>query len=150
MFIVVALSVCHVQSLESALSSARQTICQLRAAAASSEADTQATDSSLLSELAEKSSQLVDAERRFSEMEAMMQRIASRTGQGQGLAFEGLSGLRSSFGDYALEPHYQQQQQPPLRSSWGAQQYQQCGVGVDGGPAAAGCYSPVRSCKLPC
>lgn len=128
-----------VQSLESALSSARQTICQLRAAAASSEADTQATVSSLLSELAEKSSQLVDAERRFSEMEAMMQRIATRTGQGQGLAFDGLSGLRSSFGDYVFEPHYQQQQQqqPPLRGSWGAQQYQQCGVGMNGVPAVA-------------
>lgn len=141
-------SVSHVQSLESALSSARQTICQLRAAAASSEADTQGTVSSLLSELAEKSSQLVDAERRFSELEAMMQRIASRTGQGQGVAFEGLSGLRSSCGDYGFEPHNQQQQS--LRSSWGAPQYQQCGVGMDGVPAVAGCYSPVRSCKLPC
>lgn len=67
----------HSQALEAALSAARQTVSQLCAAASSNEADAQATVSSLLSELAEKNSQLVDAERRFSEMEAMLQRIAT-------------------------------------------------------------------------
>ena len=123
------------QKLEAALSDARQTISQLRAAAASGEAETQATVSSLLAELAEKSSQLVDAERRFSELEATMQRIASRTGQGQ---LPGLSALRSSFGmmdlGSGLEPHHRAhspggagtQQQSPGSSNWGARQ---CGLG---------------------
>lgn len=105
------------QTLEVALSDARQTISQLRAAAASGEADSQATVSSLLSELADKSSQLVDAERRFSELEAMMQRIASRTGQGQG-QLPGLSALRSSLGEFGVEQHSPRQKQS-WRSSWG-------------------------------
>jgi hypothetical protein len=116
------------QRLEVALSDARQTISQLRAAAANGEADSQATVSSLLSELAEKSSQLVDAEHRFSELEAMMQRIASRTGQGQGQQL-GMNALRSSFGEFGFEqqhrPHSPQQKQS-LRSSWGGQ------YGLDG------------------
>jgi len=99
------------QTLEVALADAHQTISRLHAAAASGEQESQATVSSLLSELAEKSSQLVDAERRFSELEAMMQRIASRTGQGPLLA-EGQEDLGH------------EQQRLPLRNSWGLQQFQ--------------------------
>jgi hypothetical protein len=108
--------------------------------------------------LADKSSQLVDAERRFSELEAMMQRIASRTGQGQGLAADqGLSGLRHSVDSQFLDRRFdfqQQHQQNALRSSWGAQQYQQCGLGVDDGcggvPSISVPYSPLRNAKMPC
>lgn len=118
------------------MADAHQTISRLHAAAASGEQESQATVSSLLSELAEKSSQLVDAERRFSELEAMMQRIASRTGQGPLLAAEG----QEDFGH--------EQQRLPLRNSWGLQQFQQqCGVGVSRGLAAASSYSsPTRGC----
>lgn len=149
-------AVCCPQALESALGDARHTILQLRAAAVSSDREARDTVSSLLSELADKSSQLVDAERRFSELEAMMQRIASRTGQGQGLAADqGLAGLRHSVDSQCLERRFDfQQQQHALRSSWGAQQYQQCGLGVDDGcgglPGVSLPYSPVRSSKMPC
>lgn len=113
MVCVICLCALNTQALKAALSAARQTISQLRAAASSNEADAQATVSSLLSELAEKNSQLVDAERRFSEIEAMLQRIASRAGHGQ--ASGGMEGLRSSFGRLGL---FENQQQP-LGSSWG-------------------------------
>lgn len=77
------------------MAESQQAIMQLRAAAASAEGSSQATIASLLAEVAEKSSQLVDAERRFSQLEALMQRIASRTGQGQVLAAEGLFNMCS-------------------------------------------------------
>lgn len=91
--------------------------------------------SSLLSELAEKNSQLVDAERRFSEMEAMLQRIASRAEHGQ--ASGGVEGLRSSFGGLGLFEN----QQPLVGSRWGVVP-PQCGFD---GAAAGCCYSPTRS-----
>lgn len=89
-------SLLSTQALEAALADAHTTITQLRAAAVSSDREAQATASSLLSELAEKSNQLVDAERRCSELQALVHRIASRTGQEQLLVDQGLS-LTSSF-----------------------------------------------------
>lgn len=101
----------------------------------------QATVDDLLSELAQKSSQLVDAERRFSELEAMMQRIASRTGQGQLVTEQGLTALRSSVTGNGLcqlqrqcfEDQPQHQHQVDLC---------ECGQGT-----LAGCR---RGCKLSC
>lgn len=74
-----------VQMLENALAEQQHTVQQLRTAAAASHREQQATVQGLLAELADKSNQLVDAERRFSQLESLMQRIASRTGQGPGL-----------------------------------------------------------------
>jgi hypothetical protein len=78
---------CHaptaLQALEAALTEQRQTVAQLRAAAAAAQGEHQATVGGLLAELADKSSQLVDAERRFSQLEARIGRIASRTGGAQ-------------------------------------------------------------------
>lgn len=75
-----------VQVLEHTLADQRHTATQLRTAAAVSQQEQQATVQGLLAELADKSDQLVDAERRFSQLESLMQRIATRTGQGTGVA----------------------------------------------------------------
>eukprot|EP00878_Enallax_costatus_P019667 GHUV01020752.1.p1 GENE.GHUV01020752.1~~GHUV01020752.1.p1 ORF type:complete len:800 (+),score=338.07 GHUV01020752.1:19-2418(+) len=110
-----------VQMLENALAEQRRTVQQLRTAAAASQAEQQATVQGLLAELSDKSNQLVDAERRFSQLESLMQRIASRTGQGaalgQGLT-TGSSGsltgdIMGSFtgGGAAAAAQPQQQQQ---------------------------------------
>jgi hypothetical protein len=74
------------QALEAALAEQRHTVSQLRAAAAAAQGEHQAAVAGLLEELADKSSQLVDAERRFSQLEALIGRIASRTGGVQGIA----------------------------------------------------------------
>jgi hypothetical protein len=115
------------QGLEAALSDACQTITQLRRAAASCEQHTQATVSSLLSELADKGSQLVDAERRLIELEALMQRIASRTsggGTAEGWCQGGEGG--QLLGGWGLG----MPQSPPHKVAAGR---------------SCGCYSPVRS-----
>lgn len=74
------------QGLEEALAARERTIDQLRASAAQVEGEHSMHVSQLLAELADKSSQLVDAERRFSELEALMQRIAMRSGAGHSRA----------------------------------------------------------------
>eukprot|EP00775_Hariotina_reticulata_P011860 gene11860-12004_t len=75
-----------VQMLESALSEQRHTVSHLQAARAALEGQKQSESCRLLAELADKSNQLVDAEKRFSQLEALMGRIASRTGQAGSLA----------------------------------------------------------------
>jgi len=74
--------------LESALSEQRDAVSHLQAARAALEGQKQSEASRLLAELAEKNNQLVDAERRFSQLEALMQRIASRTGQAGNLSLQ--------------------------------------------------------------
>lgn len=67
------------QVLERALQEQRQAASALRAEAAAAAGAAQAEASSLLAQLADKGRQLVDAERRFSQLEGLMARIAVRT-----------------------------------------------------------------------
>jgi hypothetical protein len=93
----------RVQALQASLAEAQQTVAALRSRVAAADGQAQSTVSSLLTELADKSSQLVDAERRFSQLEALMQRIASRTGQGgveAVLAAEGLRAINGGSGEW--------------------------------------------------
>jgi hypothetical protein len=97
-------------------------VSQLRAAAAAAEGEHQAAVGGLLAELADKSSQLVDAERRFSQLEALMGRIASRTG---GVQANGVT-------------RHQQQQQQQYQPSQMERPSSAQGLMSGGGAAAAG------------
>jgi hypothetical protein len=107
---------CTLQALEAALAEQRRTVSQLRAAAAAADGEHQAALGGLLAELAEKSSQLVDAERRCSQLVALMGRIASQTG-----------GVQAN-GVMRQQQQYQPQQMERPGSAQGA---------VSGGSAAA-------------
>lgn len=108
------------QALEAALAEQRQTVSQLRAAAAAAQGEHQATVGGLLAELADKSSQLVDAERRFSQLESLIGRIASRTG-----------GVQAGGGVRQQQQQYQAPQMPQVQRPSSAQ-----GLMFGGGAAA--------------